>query len=144
GGCVEGPGYWNYATTYTVYYLAALQTALGTDFGYLKTPGLAETGLFRIHTIGPTGKSFNFADAKDGVAGAAQMFWLARAFDRPVYAAHERMLRADGKPGVFHLLWFDPRGGEQDVAALPTAMMYQRVNIALFRGAWNDPDAAYV
>jgi hypothetical protein len=29
GGCDEGPGYWNYATKYTVYYLAALDTALG-------------------------------------------------------------------------------------------------------------------
>ena len=33
GAWPEGPGYWDYATRYTLYGLAALQTALGTDFG---------------------------------------------------------------------------------------------------------------
>ena len=33
GGWPEGPGYWNYATAYNIFYLAALETALGTDFG---------------------------------------------------------------------------------------------------------------
>ena len=33
GAWKEGPGYWNYATSYNVVFLAGLQTALGTDFG---------------------------------------------------------------------------------------------------------------
>ena len=48
GGWPEGPGYWDYATQYNVFYLAALETALGTDFGLDKTPGFADTGNFRI------------------------------------------------------------------------------------------------
>jgi hypothetical protein len=38
GGWNEGPGYWQYATLYNVYYLAALESALGTDFGLSQTP----------------------------------------------------------------------------------------------------------
>src|SRR5207248_813568 len=86
GGWNEGPGYWNYATRYNVFYLCALQTALNTDFGLLKTPGLAETGLFRIDTISPTGKLFNFSDCGEVAEGASQMFWLSRVFDKPLYA----------------------------------------------------------
>ena len=39
GGWDEGPGYWAYATQYNIFYLSALQTALGTDFGFDKQPG---------------------------------------------------------------------------------------------------------
>lgn len=77
GGWPEGPGYWNYATSYNVYYLSALETALGTDFGLSKTPGFAETGMFRIHFTGPTGLPFNYADAGEKAGTASQMFWFA-------------------------------------------------------------------
>src|SRR5207244_1654015 len=49
GGWAEGPGYWQYATSYNVYYLAALQSALGTDFGLSSLPGFAHAGDFRIY-----------------------------------------------------------------------------------------------
>ena len=46
-----------------------MQTALGTDFGLKNFPGLADTGLFRIDSVGPTNLTFNYADAGEG-AGA--------------------------------------------------------------------------
>jgi hypothetical protein len=144
GGIVEGPGYWSYATYYTVFYLAGIRTALGTDFGLLDSPGLRETGMFRIHTVGPLNRTFNFADAGDGVGGAPEMFYLARAFDRPAYAAHERRLLADRPAiGPFHLLWFEG-GGDADLAKLPTAAYFRHVEVATFRSAWGDANAAYV
>jgi len=48
GAWGEGPGYWSYATHYTAYGLAALQSALGKDFGLLQIDGLAEAGDFPI------------------------------------------------------------------------------------------------
>jgi hypothetical protein len=147
GGCEEGPGYWAYATSYTTYYLAALQTALGTDFDFLKTPGLSETALFRTHAIGPIGRTFNYADAGDSVGPAPQMFYFTRVFDRPAYAAEERMTLGGEKPrsiDPLHLLWFNPAGGEEDLKKLPTAAMFKRVNVAFLRSAWGDRDAAFV
>jgi hypothetical protein len=146
GGCVEGPGYWAYATEYTAYYLAALKTALGTDFGFLSAPGFAETGTYRMESIGPTGKTFNYADAHDGVSPAAQMFWLARAFGRPAYAAHERELVRRGIVrgiGPFHLMWYDPEGTDEDVARVPAGAMYKRINVAFLRTGW-DASAGFV
>ena len=46
GAWKEGPGYWNYATSYNVVFLAGLETALGTDFGLSKMAGFSETGFF--------------------------------------------------------------------------------------------------
>jgi Heparinase II/III-like protein/Domain of unknown function (DUF4962) len=147
GGCEEGPGYWAYATSYTCYYLAACQTALGTDFGFLKTPGLSDTGLFRIHAIGPLGRTFNYADANDGVAPSPQMFYFARVFNHPEYAAEERMTLGGEKPRAIeplHLLWYDAAGGDEDLRKLPTTAMFKRVNVAFLRTSWNDHDAAFV
>ena len=53
GGWAEGPGYWTYATHYTVCLLAALQTALGTDHGLSQTPGFDKAGDFRFYVGRP-------------------------------------------------------------------------------------------
>ena len=66
GGWDEGPGYWHYATRYNVYFLAALESALGTDFGLSQMPGFSRTGDFRVNFVGPVGHTFNYADAPQG------------------------------------------------------------------------------
>lgn len=154
GGWAEGPGYWNYATDYTVYFLSAVETALGTDFGLKQSLGFAEAGLFRIQTIGPRGLDFNYADAEPHAGTAPEMFWLAHEFHRPVYAQDER-LRAGTHPNIFHLLWSGQLAGELAaqtgdfgtdtlIRQLPRDALYRNVNVAVFRSAWQDPKAFYV
>ncbi|HLY63368.1 MAG TPA: heparinase II/III family protein [Terriglobia bacterium] len=154
GGWAEGPGYWNYATDYTVYFLSAMETALGTDLGLKQSLGFAEAGLFRIQTTGPLGLDFNYADAEPQAGTAPEMFWLAREFHRPVYAQDER-LRAGTHPSIFHLLWSGQLGGELAgksgdfgtdtlLRQLPRDAFYSNVNVAIFRSAWQDPKAFYV
>lgn len=143
GGWAEGPGYWSYATRYNVFMLAALRSALGTDFGLGRLPGFAAAGLFRIHSVGPLGRAFNFADAGDKASTTFEMLWLAQMFDRPVYAAFERESAA-ARPNIFHLLWFDGRGGAMRETGLPLDALFRGVNVAFFRGAWGDPAATFV
>jgi hypothetical protein len=45
GGWTEGPGYWHYATQYTVYLLDSLRTALGTYSDLDNSPALAHVFL---------------------------------------------------------------------------------------------------
>ncbi len=148
GGYEEGPGYWSYGTRYNVFYLAALKSALGTDFGFGSTPGLRETGEFRAHFVAPTNKLvFNFADGNETPGGGNQMFWFAREYNLPVYARHERAV-INQNADVFHLLWSNAPGASGDAAEkpidLPTDKMFSRVNVAFFRSAWNDARAAFV
>jgi len=140
GGWSEGPGYWHYATRYNVYFLAGLKTALGTDFGLSDTEGFSEAGMFRIHFIGPTGMTFNFADAGSGSAGAAEMFWLARKFNKPAYAWHQRKYLKNAE--ALDLWWFDPR--ELGTEELPLDAIFHGVDVAFFRSSWDDPDAIFV
>lgn len=141
GGWYEGPGYWGYATRYNIMILAALDTALGTDFGLSDMPGLAMCGDFPIYLCGATGYTFNFADARPGRLGGAQFLWLAHRFDRPDYAAVQFQA---GRPHPLDLVWFDARGKSADMKRPPLDRLFTGVQVASMRSAWNDPDAVYV
>jgi hypothetical protein len=143
GGWDEGPGYWNYATHYNVFYLAALRSALGTDFGLTDMAGFADTGNFRIHSVGPLGLTFNYADAGAGAGTAPQMLWLARAFGRPDFARHERRL-ARARPDIFHLLWAGQPAADAPREEAPRDVLFRGVHVAFFRAAWDDDGAVYV
>jgi hypothetical protein len=140
GSWNEGPGYWGYTLQYTSYYLAALQSALGSMADLEKSPGLSEAGLFRIAFIGPTGKTFNFADAGDGAGSAPSMFWLARTFSKPVGAWHQRQAM---RASAFDLVWFSPEGQGPAATGLPLNRFFQRDNIVFLRSAWEDPAALW-
>ncbi len=143
GGWAEGPGYWHYATRYTVYYLAALQSALGSDLGLVQEmPGFRKAGDFRLHFAGPVGHTFNYADAGSRSGRAAEMFWLARTLDEPRYAWHQRS--CDGRPDALDLLWFDPRGAGPKAENWPLDRHFRGVDAVFLRSAWEDKDAIFV
>ncbi|MCS7265423.1 MAG: heparinase II/III family protein [Armatimonadetes bacterium] len=141
GAWGEGPGYWNYATSYNCVFLAALETAIGTDLGLSQMPGFSETGLFPIYITGPTGRTFNFADGGDGTLRAPQMFWLARKFNRPVYAWYARN---HASPHPLDLIWFDGRSKDPQAEGLSLDKYFRYVEVATMRTAWNDREAIFV
>ena len=153
GGFEEGPVYWGYATSYNVLYLAGLQTALGTDFGLSQTEGFAETGNYRMQAIGPALLNANFGDASEAVSGAPQMFWFARQFNHPEYAAHERETtlipslmskRSDTwRFYILDLLWYPARHSTLSESRLPTGAKFDRIATACIRSAWGDSNAIY-
>ncbi len=142
GGWNEGPGYWDYATDYTVVFLAALDSALGDDFGLSRSPGLDRTGFFRLAFCGPVGKTFNYADAGDGVGGAPQMFWLARRFNQPVFAWDQR--RHLGRPSPLDLVWYDARGRDPQAEGVLRDSLFRGVDVAFLRSSWDDPKGIFV
>jgi hypothetical protein len=144
GGWGEGPGYWRYATEYNVYLLAALDTALAHDFGLSQMPGFRETGDFPLYFTGPTGQTFNYADAHSGWHGAPQLFWLATKFEQPGWAAAQRAWAGEA-PSALDLLW-GARWLARSAAApeLPLDRHFAGIDVAFLRGAWEDPRATFV
>ena len=143
GAWPEGPAYWEYGTLYLVSALAALTSALGTDFGLSDAQGLSTTGRFRLHVAGPTGLFFNFADANPRPTSAPMLFWLGRRHADPVLNVAAREA-ASGRSTARDLLWYDSSGTAADIAALPLDARHQTAHFAFFRSAWNDKDAIYV
>lgn len=144
GGWGEGPGYWRYATEYNVYLLASLNTAFGHDFGFSEITGFSETGDFPLYFTGPTGQTFNYADAHSGWHGAPQLFWLATVFNRPGWATHQKRQATD-RLSPLDLLWGAAwlARTEQPIT-LPLDRNFAGVCVAFLRSAWNDPQATFV
>ena len=141
GAWKEGPGYWDYATSYNVLLLAALQSALHTDFGLSGMPAFSETGFFPIYMTGPFGRTFNYADGGEHHLVAPQMFWLARRFHQPVFAGYERLAAG---PAPQDLLWYTPEDTTPATAHLPLDKYFRGAEVALLRSAWADPKALFV
>lgn len=138
GAWPEGPGYWHYATRYTVHFLSALETALGHDFKLSESTGFDQAGRFRIHCCGPSGHTFNYADASPSIGSAAEMMWLARRFRNPVYAWHQRqVLEHKMSPDPLHLIWYSGDQQSPQQAAWPANIVFEGVQVAFLRSGWD-------
>ncbi len=145
GGWAEGPVYWHDGASYAVSLFAALNSALGTDFGLSSARGFDRTGRFRISCTGPAGKAFNFADAHDRTDLAPEMFWLARRFGEPVYAWQEQhLLQAGAAPEALDLIWFQTEARSPKQENWPLGAIFHEVQVASLRSAWDDPNALFV
>lgn len=146
GVWAEGISYWHYATRYTAFALTALTTALGSDFGLSRAPGLAETGYVPIYFTGPTGLFFSYADAGDFKRRkpAPCMFWLARTFGNPRFSDSEHGVVRSDNVDPFHVIWYAPPSGKTHAAKDLDRLMRGEVETAMFRSAWDDPEALFV
>ena len=146
GGWAEGPGYWGYASRYTVYMLAALQTALGTDYGLSEAPGFDMAGHFPVYCTGPLGLFFNFADAGSRSQPMSTFYWLANKFNQSLYASEQCKRLATGlrngkAPNAMDIIWYQPQTGEPD---LPKDKYYQGIQAVFLRSAWENPEALFI
>jgi hypothetical protein len=145
----EGPGYWQYGTSYHVMLLAAcgpLDRAAGDS------PALRKAGESMIHLTSPTRLSFNFADGNTHPAApSAAQCWLASHYNDPVQATHVRNLferafaEEGGKAGggiAFPLavMWL-PEAPGRDIVVPKAAVFRGEQAVALFRSGWDRDDA---
>jgi len=124
-----------------VVFLAALETALKTDFGLGSLPGFGDTGLFPIYLTGPLGRTFNYADGGDRAIRAPQMLWLASEFRQPLYSWYERQHAA---PAALDLLWAGDSGQDPKAMGLPLDKYFHGAEVACFRSEWEKPKALFV
>jgi hypothetical protein len=141
GACIEGPGYWHYATRYNFAFLAALQSALGTDFKLSTLPGVEQTGWFPIYIGSPAGPTFNYADGGSGAIFAPQLFWLARRFEQPVLAWYQARTP---RPSALDLLWYSATQTDPESAGLPLDKYFRVSEAVTLRGSWTDTNATFV
>lgn len=142
GGTKESPSYWRYKEQYFLPLFPALESALGTDMGLLSAPGLREAPLLPLHAMGPSGQFFDYSDGNTGWQATPGLLWLARVFDRPLYAWLYRERFADDV-SVRALLWADDRGGPDALAEVPPDAWFRNAEVAFLRGAWNDAGASW-
>jgi hypothetical protein len=125
--------------------MAALDAALGTDFGLSAIKGFDKCGRFKVYFTGPAGKAFNYGDANDRIETSPELFWLAGRFNEPVYAwEQQRQLEAGGNPDALDLLWYQPEARSPKQEGWPLNAIFRSADMAFLRSAWEDPNAIFV
>lgn len=148
----EGPSYWEYGTTYNILCIAALESALNTDFDLVAFPGFRETGMFPLYMTGPTGNHFSFSDCGSKSSCSPAVYWFARRLNDPGLAYQEqpwleKTLRGEGSSQSrfmpLLLLWWDGRTPE--APRQPLHWKGEGINpVAVHRTSWTDPNATFL
>uniref|UniRef100_A0A7S4URJ9 Heparinase II/III-like C-terminal domain-containing protein n=1 Tax=Alexandrium monilatum TaxID=311494 RepID=A0A7S4URJ9_9DINO len=170
GGWFEGPANWARATEYAVVALSSLSTALGTDGGLSKSPGFAQTGMFRIDAAGPAGFGhlFNFGDSEQAReetwrSDVPIMFGLAQVLAGTsedlsgAYAAWAReklpsgaRFSCDAMACANAMLMYTAKGAEEQLMEAERPVSRYRMpggrgdDIGFIRPTWKDPEAPWL
>ena len=155
----EGPGYWNYGTSYQVLLISALQTALGTDWNLSAAPGFLTSAEALVEQIGPTGRPFNFSDCGDSVPFEPTLFWFAQKLKQPSLIYFQNQLlqqnlatsQKEGKESKggrllpFLAIWINNLPKNITPPTLPLAWHGDGPNpVGVFRSSWTDSNALFV
>lgn len=154
GAYPEGPVYWGYGTRYNVYLLAALESALGTDFGLGQARAFDRTALYRLHMASATGESFNYADGRSRLGADDALTWLAQRHRHPYVLRANRgwleQLMAEPPNDeterfvALHAAWFPEKPAGRLEAPPLDAHFGGPSQLAVFRSAWDEPRALWV
>ncbi|MGA9062855.1 MAG: hypothetical protein WB341_14470, partial [Terracidiphilus sp.] len=144
GAWDAGPHYWEYSAWYSALTVDALMTALGTDFGISRQPGLDRAGLFPLYCVGSSGQYFNFADAETSCQAKPTLFWLGPRYLLPnCIAENHRLLRLQPEgPHPFDLIWY--QSPPADVPEIATGAKFANTEVIFMRGSWDNPQTVFV
>ncbi|PXA04396.1 heparinase [Coraliomargarita sinensis] len=152
GAYPEGPGYWEYGTSYTVLQITALESVLGQDFGLSAHPGFLESSDYYLHTHRPDRQLFNYSDNSLNKPVNPASFWFAAKRNKPALLWSElpklqALIASEPGEGIkdrfFPLVLF--WAGEIAPDAEPKELSWHgrgHTPVALHRSSW-EPDATY-
>jgi len=147
----EGSTYWEYGTSFSIITSSMLNSAFGTDFGLANYPAFLKSADFRLLSIAPSGKFFNFADCGDnsGEEGDIPLAWFAAQTGNSIYLKKDDYLHSPESCGKLPrtsgagLVWLSEFQAKKETT-LPLAWKGDGTNpIAIFRGGENDPHQYY-
>ncbi len=160
GGYPEGFMYWGYGTSFQVMMIAALESAIGTDFGLSSSEGFLETADFVRFMTAPSGQCFNFSDATAYAPCNPMMFWFASKTSdsskvwlerRYLESLPENFMSDVSRRFAEHrllpaLMVFASRLQTMDAAPPEETVKVFRGQTPLFvcREGWDSPDDAYL
>ena len=145
GAWPDGPANGEYAMRYACLLFASLDTAVGSDNGLSNARGFDRAGRFRVYTTGPADRTFNFAGSPDDPGAAPELFWMSKRFSSSVLAwIEQKQAERSQHADPLDLAWFERDARPPLPPAWPLDIVFHTVQVATFRGTWEDPNALFL
>ena len=140
GGYEEGPGYWGYGTTYCMVFMAALNSACGTNYGLYYTPGFATSAYFTTY-LGNANTTWGFHDGGSGDSNPSIASWFALMSGDGNLNAIRRQGIEKGWCGssLYDIMFFSPHIINHSID-LTLDAYYSLDTIMTFRSSWDTSD----
>ncbi len=144
GGYEEGPGYWSYGTTYTMVFIASLDSACGTNYGIYESPGF-EHSVYYTTYIGSKNTTWGFHDGGSGSADTNIASWFAKkSGDGNINTIRYQAIDNGWKNvNYYDVIFYDPHIVENSVN-LGKDAYYSLDTIMTFRDSWNADKSVFV
>ncbi|MBE7051865.1 MAG: DUF4962 domain-containing protein [Ruminococcaceae bacterium] len=143
GAWKEGPTYWRYSYKYFAFNFNTMMSALGTDYGLTKSPGIHKGAYFMIAMTGSVA-NFDLANSDKGALSCPEFMWLASRYNDPSLARYRKWFlenfsqRAD----FTDIMWYNP-SFDGDLSGIPTETNTREFPIAATRSGYGT-DQFYV
>ncbi len=101
GAYPEGPGYWEYGTSFNVMFISAIEKIFGTDFLLSKIPGFMKTGEYILNIGTPALRRFAYSDNSNRTSLSPTMFWFYdKTKDASILYNQARLIARDGVTSI--------------------------------------------
>lgn len=145
GAWYEGPGYWEYATNYYIDFVASLDSVYGDTFGYIDTPGVADTAYY-INALTSSGGMFNFHDGSADRISSPTMFFIADKTNDTALAQLriDNMIKENTPGKLRDLIWYNYHKMSDNSAELRNDYYFRDTEVAVMRSNWIDESSIYL
>lgn len=151
GAYPEGYSYWGYGTGFQVTMMAALESALGTDYKLSEDKGFMNTPYYMLMMLAPSGLCYNFGDSGSKPPFQPAMFWFSAKLNDASILFHEqktlaKMAKGDNGGMLPNVLIFS-KDAKFETTKVPNTNFYSSQGakpIFMYRSGWNDKNDAYL
>lgn len=150
GAYPEGYSYWGYGTGFQVTMMAALESALGTDYKLSEDKGFMSSPYYMLMMLAPSGLCYNFGDSGTKAASQPAMFWFSAKLNDASILFHEQKKLANGENGgggmLPNILIFSKDAKIKKTAA-PQMNFFSsggKKPLFIYRSGWKDKNDAYL
>ncbi len=151
GAYPEGYSYWGYGTGFQVTMMAALESALGTDYKLSEDKGFMHSPYYMLMMLAPSGLCYNFGDSGSKPPFQPAMFWFSAKLNDASILFHEqktlsKMANGDNGGMLPNVLIFS-KDVKFETTKVPNTNFYSSQGakpIFIYRSGWNDKNDAYL
>ena len=150
GVYVEGTGYWEYCTTYLVYFLSTSRNYFGTDFGLSDIDGVDKVGYYPIYVTGAQGV-FNYGDNKSEPLHGPSLQWFADEYNSALLAEFQKTANPrnnEDREATLSAIWYntDFSDADADFSDEPLSLYCKSSgfeDMVIMRSKYLDPNATF-